>query len=137
MNKLKKIQKTKRQALYQGLSENEKAVLDSNIATAKHIWAEVDAEHSKLFSEEFDHTFDDHADCNRRGQGVNPMSEEYIERVAEKRLALGVSPLSENGMSIDGSSLRYTLNKVLTERKQGGRPVLSMELLIELKAAGI
>lgn len=42
---------------------------------------------------------DDTADAKAKRRGPNPMSEEYIRKIAEKRESLGVSPLTKSGMS--------------------------------------
>lgn len=48
--------------------------------------------HRELFPEEYDRMFDDCSYARLRGQGVNPMSKDYIDRVNDWRLAMGVRP---------------------------------------------
>jgi hypothetical protein len=54
--------------------------------------------HTERFPEEYDFMYDDHTDVADRKKRKNPMSDEYIAKISEKRKTLGVSQLSENGM---------------------------------------
>lgn len=63
--------------------------------------------HLVLFSEEFDFMGDSSVDLADRSKGINPMSQEHIDRVAKKREAFGVSPLSSNGYSKDKTSYLF------------------------------
>ncbi len=45
------------------------------------------------------------------------MSEDYTNKVQEKRQAIGVSPLGENGLAQDNSSLHYCETVVYTLKK--------------------
>jgi len=48
--------------------------------------------HSELFPEEYDFIYDSIADKRDRNSGINPMSQEYQDRVNKRRLEMGVAP---------------------------------------------
>src|SRR5690606_21247753 len=60
--------------------------------------------HIEWFPEEYDHMYDSIVDAKERARGGNPMSSEYIGRVAKKRAERGVEPLSDAGMSVSDDS---------------------------------
>lgn len=70
--------------------------------------------HSELFYEEYDERYDSNAEAHERSLGKNPMDTTYVKAYQEKREALGVTPLRENGTSADYSSERYIHEKVFT-----------------------
>ena len=57
-----------------------------------------------LFSEEWDFMGDSMADSKDRSRGINPMSQDYTNRVNRKRKAFGVNPIYEGGHDSDISS---------------------------------
>ncbi len=61
----------------------------------------------QLFPENYDQVYDSLSDSKMRQQGKNPMSAEYIAKVNECRAKLGVTPLGENGLPVDNSTLEY------------------------------
>ena len=61
--------------------------------------------HLKVFSEEYDYMYDSIVDAEERSNGINPMSEEYIQRIILKRKKFGVPALAPNGLSLDSSSM--------------------------------
>jgi hypothetical protein len=52
--------------------------------------------HSTLFPKEYDFMYDSYADANDRKKGINPMNLAYADRMNQKRIDLGVSPLGSN-----------------------------------------
>lgn len=68
--------------------------------------------HCNLFGEEYDFMCDEMVDTKTRARGENPMSEEYIKKVAAKREALSVSPLSSSGDVVSNDSRKYCLDLV-------------------------
>lgn len=70
--------------------------------------------HSELFSEEYDYIYDTNNEAQLRANGTNPMNEQYVKNVEEKREALGVSQLRDNGLPKDYSSERYIHKLVFT-----------------------
>ncbi len=88
--------------------------------------AQAEELHRVLFDEETDFMNDSNADAHDRARGINPMSQEYTNRVNKKRIAFGVTPLSESGYARDNSSkefckevVRFTKNyKEYRERKR-------------------
>jgi hypothetical protein len=99
MNRFKKEAKKKHDEARVGLSPEEIEILDQKEAELNKIEDLAHKIHIERFPEEYDFMYDDHVDANRRERGENPMSKEYIDRIKEKRAALGVSPLSSSGMS--------------------------------------
>ena len=61
--------------------------------------------HLKVFSEEYDYMYDSIVDAKERSNGINPMSEEYQQRIILKRKKFRVSALAPNGLSLDSSSM--------------------------------
>lgn len=57
--------------------------------------------HHELFSEEYDIQYDSIEDSMLRKKGINPMKNEYIQKMNNKRLKLGFKSLSDNGTPID------------------------------------
>ena len=51
--------------------------------------------HTRLFPEEYDFMYDDHVDVTLRGQGINPMSQEYINETNARRTAGGFTSFSD------------------------------------------
>ena len=104
MNRWKKEELKRKQKAREGLSEAEIRKLDIQDAIDEAIRELAHKLHTEMFPEEYDHMFDDYVDAQRRSQGENPMSADYIERINRKRQELGVSPLSESGMSQSGDT---------------------------------
>lgn len=69
--------------------------------------------HGEEYPEEYDAIYDSCLDSKLRRRGENPMAEDYIERVKQKRINQGVSPLGKNGMptSKDTYNLCYEIAK--------------------------
>ncbi|WP_417447540.1 hypothetical protein [Idiomarina abyssalis] len=64
--------------------------------------------HAKYFSEEYDDRFDSALEAKERRRGINPMSQEYIDKMDSKRRELGVSKLGPGGKPQDNNSLELT-----------------------------
>ncbi|MGM0905568.1 MAG: hypothetical protein ACQEVQ_03440 [Pseudomonadota bacterium] len=64
--------------------------------------------HAKYFSEEYDDRFDSVLEAKERRRGINPMSQEYIDKMDSKRRELGVSKLGPGGKPQDNKSLELT-----------------------------
>ena len=109
----KKEEARKRAEARKGLTPEQIAGLDWKESVVKSIVDQARALHQQLFPEDYDFMYDDSWDAKLRSQGINPMSEEYIQEVNERRLALGVEPFS--GPSVPGlcSSREYCLKMVL------------------------
>lgn len=60
-----------------------------------------------LFEEEDDWYYDSRWDSKERGKGINPMRQEYTDKMNKKRTTLGVSPLTENGRNPDNTSREF------------------------------
>lgn len=104
MNKYKKEEIRKYSKARIGLANNQIAVVDLEDILKKEIENLTKEIHFNRFPEEYDFMLDSIADANIRENGINPMSEEYIEKAIKKRHELGVSQLSNNGMSVSKDS---------------------------------
>jgi 5'(3')-deoxyribonucleotidase len=70
---------------------------------------QVDRLQSILFSEEWDFVYDEGRDKQEREKGINPMSDEYIQRITLKRKRFGLPALNSAGNAVNHSS--YELSK--------------------------
>lgn len=100
MNKSKKEQKIKHDKARKGLSEDEIMVVDLEDEIRLKIEELSRTIHAEKFPEEYDFMYDSGVDATERKKGINPMNLKYIDEMKEKRGDLGVTPLSENGMSV-------------------------------------
>lgn len=99
MNRFKKEERKRRHEQRKGLTPEQVKALDLPKIENALIQKLARQIHTERFSEEYDSMYDDHADVADRKKGKNPMSEEYIEKVTNKRKVLGVTQLTGNGMS--------------------------------------
>lgn len=60
--------------------------------------------HAMHFSEEYDFYYDSSSEAKQRRRGINPMSQEYIDKMDSKRRQLGVSKLGAGGKPQDNKS---------------------------------
>ena len=111
MNRFKKEEKRKRDEARKGLSQKDIEILDKKEEEHNKISELTRNIHIERFPEEYDFMYDDHVDANQRDRGINPMSKEYIDRIKAKRAALGVSPLSESGMSISDDTMAMCIEE--------------------------
>jgi hypothetical protein len=121
MNRFKKEQKRKRDEARKGLSPEKIEILDKKEAKLNEIRELARKIHIKRFPEEYDFMYDSISDANERAMGKNPMSKEYIERINAKRAALGVSRLSESGMSTSDDTMDICFKeaeKLIMEMKE-------------------
>ncbi len=100
MNRMNKEIKRKYKEARQGLSKEEIAVLDRKEAIEKEIENMAHKIHIEKFPEEYDCMGDSILDAEERSRGINPMNQEYIEKIQKKREKLGVSQLSESGRRV-------------------------------------
>jgi len=68
--------------------------------------------HCSLFPEEYDFMGDSCSDAKDRSRGINPMSQSYIDKIAEKRKALCFKALSSSGESTSSDTRDYCLKMV-------------------------
>lgn len=68
--------------------------------------------HALLFPEEHDYVYDSIADLYDRRSGKNPMNEEYIKRVDNRRVAAGFKPLNSVGYPEDDEAMTFIKNAV-------------------------
>lgn len=94
MNRAKKEEARKLREAYENMSKKELEELDRK----RQIEALARGIHHELFPEEYDFMMDSISDAKDRRRGINPMSEEYTERVNARRKELSVPPLGPNGL---------------------------------------
>ncbi len=93
--------------------------------------------HGSIFPEEYDFMGDSISEAKDRRRGINPMSEDYTNKVNERRRQLGVSPLGEVGQAKDATSSDYA-EKIAQEKFAKAEGFLSSylsEALYELDPA--
>lgn len=90
----KKEEARKRAEAREGLTPDQIAGLDQREALEQAIEARAREIRAILFPEDYDFMFDNSAEAKLRSQGISPMSEDYIKEVNERRLVLGVAPIS-------------------------------------------
>ena len=107
MNRAKKEEIRKYNEAREGKSDQEivegdrKDSLDAKI---KHLASLL---HGRLFPEEYDFMGDSILDAKERDQGNNPMSEDYIRKIDDKRRVLGFSALDSSGNTIENDTLKF------------------------------
>lgn len=77
------------------------------------------------------------SEAKDRRRGINPMSEEYTNKVNERRRQMGVSPLGKDGQASDATSSDYA-DKIVQEKLEKAEYFLSSylsEALYELDPA--
>jgi len=100
-----------------GLTEEQIKELDAREAVDRFVENRIRALHAERFTEEYDHMGDSHLDSEERSRGINPMSAEYTAKVNERRVKLGVEPLSANGLAQTGKSMELCREEVLQDMK--------------------
>lgn len=100
MNKLKREETKKHEEARRGLTDSQITILNLEDALKEKVQTLAFSIHAEKFPEEYDFIYDSYVDANSRRKGVNPMSQEYIEQIREKRNSLGVSQLSDNGLAV-------------------------------------
>lgn len=104
MNRFKKEEARKNLEACVGLSDIEINQLKHNEAIEAKINQLARSIHIERFPEEYDFMFDSVADANSRKRGVNPMSNDYIAKIATKRQEQNVSPLSSSGQPLSSDT---------------------------------
>ena len=116
-NELRKIAQAR-----SGLTSEQIVALDAKAFAALELSDLASQIHREKFPEEYDFMYDSSWDAHDRKKGINPMRQEYIDAVNSRRVALGVSPLSEFGMPLSGDSRVLCDEEALRsalEREQG------------------
>lgn len=106
MNRYLKEQKKQHQEAREGLTQEQVQSLDTKDAEEKLIQLLARTWHIARFSEEYDFMYDSSMDASDRHNGINPMREEYIAQISEKRTQLGVSQLSGSGMALTDETMQ-------------------------------
>lgn len=93
--------------------------------------------HGRYFPEEYDYVYDSSVEAKDRKRSINPMSQEYTDKVNARRAKLGVSPLGPDGQAQDRSSDTFA-SKVAKEQMDKANEQLTSylsEALYELDPA--
>jgi len=104
MNRFKKEEARRYREAREGLSEEEIRELDRKEALENQIRDLAREIHFEWFPEEYDFMVDSISDAKDRHRGINPMSEDYTQRVNARRREFGVSPLGADGMPTSNES---------------------------------
>lgn len=118
MNRFKKEKKRKHDEARSGLTQEQIDALDNQEAETQAIEELARKIHAEKFSEEYDFMYDSNVDANDRENGINPMSQEYIDEINKKRATLKVTPLSENGYATLDDSMLLCIEEAKIIRRQ-------------------
>lgn len=66
--------------------------------------------HTTLFSEANDFAYDSRSEKKDRDKGINPMNQEYTDKMNQKRIDLGVAPLWKDGTENGHSAMQLCEN---------------------------
>jgi len=111
MQRAKKEKLKKANQAREGKSEAEIAELDFNDHVLEKVKKRANTLHHDQFPEEFDFMYDSLSDAKDRRRGINPMSQDYIDKVNSKRARLGVTALAENGKSVSMDTYKICLEE--------------------------
>jgi len=114
MNRYKKQELNKYNEKTKDMTQEEKKIYDIILSSQNNFESMAKTLQGKLFPEEFDFMLDDGVDANRRNKGENPMSDEYIQRMDDKRVRLGFLPLSKDGYAQDSNKTLDYCKKLIT-----------------------
>ncbi len=114
MNKAKKVAKEKYIKAREGLSSEQVAELNRVEQEQEKIEKLAKSIHIEKFPEEYDFMYDSCLETSERKKGINPMNQEYIEKIKLKRTNLGVSQLDDSGMSVSMDSFDLCLSEAKT-----------------------
>ena len=106
MNRYNKELKNKYNKIVENMNEVDKKNYDYLLSLQESFDKLVSELQVRLFPEEFDFYYDDGVDAKNRGRGKNPMREEYIKKMDEKRVKLGFQALRQNGYPIDSNDTK-------------------------------
>lgn len=74
----------------------------------------MDKLHLELFPEEYDYIYDSNADVNDRRRGLNPMTQDYIDKINERRISMGVMPFDITNESPRNHKLAINDSSLIT-----------------------
>lgn len=116
MNRVEKEKNKKYQEIVKDMSIEDKHNYDFLLKLQTNFKSLVNELHVKLFPEEYDYVYDSGVDANARRLGENPMSEEYVNKMNDKRVKLGFLPLTQDGYAQDSSkTLEYCKKLIRAE----------------------
>ncbi|GEM_PF-935070 len=115
MSRMKKEAIRKRQEARKGLTVEEAQALETKEREDSLIEKLASIRHIRMFPEEYDFIYDSIAEAAERRRGINPMNNEYQEKIKEKRERLGVSPLLENGNAQSDDTRKLCLREAQEE----------------------
>jgi len=112
MNKAKKEEIRKYNEARQGKPAEEIAEIDRQDKMGAKIKKLASLLHGRFFPEEYDFMSDSISDAKDRKKDINPMSEEYIKKMDNKRQALGFRPILSSGHAVENETLEFCLKIV-------------------------
>jgi len=108
MTKFKEIEKAKYNETVKDMDPEDKEIYDLLKSFRDNFDNMANKLHVELFREEHDFVYDSGVDASERKKGNNPMSQEYIKTMDDKRVALGFNPLGKSGYPLEcDDTLRY------------------------------
>lgn len=109
MNRMKKEEIKKYNEARKGLSKAEIDTLNLKDEIKGKIEKLARSIHAEKFPEEYDYMYDSFADLKDRQKGINPMSQEYIDKIRKKRSEIGVAQLDEDGTAVSDETYKLCL----------------------------
>lgn len=109
MNREKKEEIKRYQAARAGLSPDEVAAVDRRESHQKAIKDLARTLHAEQFPEETDFCYDSSSDAKDRSRDINPMSDDYVKRVDERRIRMGFAPLLPSGLPQSQETMEYCI----------------------------
>jgi len=111
MNRYKKEEKRKHDEARKGLTDDEIIVIDLEDEIQLKVEKLARHIHAEKFPEEYDFMYDSGVDVKERNRGINPMNQEYIDKIKNKRSDLDVAQLAENGMPVSKDTYLLCLSE--------------------------
>lgn len=109
MNKAKKEEIRKYNEARKGKSVEEITEVDRQDILDAQIKKLTSLLHGRLFPEEYDFMSDSISDAKDRERGINPMSEDNVRKVDDKRRVLGFSALTAAGNITENDTLEFCM----------------------------
>lgn len=116
MNRAKKEENRREAETLKGISQAQSGQYFADKAREDEISTLAHKIHIELFPEEYDHMTDSYVDTKDRANGINPMSEGYIQRRDKLRKQLGFAPYDEEPEAL--STRQWVKNEIIAGRKE-------------------
>lgn len=123
MTKQKKLQLQKYKEQTKNMSAEEKKTYDKVLELQAQYEKLIYELHATMFPEEYDEMYDSCSEATERRRGKNPMRDSYTQRVNDRRVKLGLSPLKENGLPIDSVYSKQYCEQLLAKKIEYGQKI--------------